>query len=700
MENTKIALKKQMEGLIRESQDVYFSEYLWGLMGKLEQDAITTDYALSELNRTYNMYRQRMEQGAVQQGAPQPQPTAQMQPRMATPIQSAPRPIQQIPQPVAAKKQKSNVEFAIGAGVLSIVGVLFVLVAFVMLGITYMNGFVKGMCMYVIALAILLFSELVLEKKMPKFAVGITALGISSLYLSTMLNYLYLENFDGFMAMALSVLISLMAVFIGRKKDSGTIKIISFIGCYICVFPVGKSWSGWIGMDIAAANIQFLVVSAIVFIINLMTIFLPVKKSRVVVHIFHLVSNAIFSVLFAVQGAVMLDEFTYILYFLISAVLMQGLIFYQLEKTKKENPEHFSAETAGNVTAYITTVMLMLVTFVVVGRFVDFGWKLHVAMGTLLLVCAFIFVLFAKSKLKWIQYWLFSFVAWITYGAMNGTLETGKVSYWWCVGIVLVLFLLSKILSRVKVLRVSELVVTIITAFYALFFFHEEDMTAAICFLGAFLLSVIALNYWQSVYEEILLVVLESFVLMNFQNELTPAIMTGILFLGVIGFNNVELFRGKYIKVFNYVNFAIMVCLYIVAAFEKNDLSYMIMLVLGISFMVFAFKEKYGMDFKIKHIIFVLFLCYMTLIWDIPIPVLKSIILMVIAIGAVTTGFFIRDKKLRITGLALTLVVCGKITLHDFAGAANMEKIILFLIVGLIVLAISGIYIALEKRVE
>lgn len=51
------------------------------------------------------------------------------------------------------------------------------------------------------------------------------------------------------------------------------------------------------------------------------------------------------------------------------------------------------------------------------------------------------------------------------------------------------------------------------------------------------------------------------------------------------------------------------------------------------------------MNFKIKNIIFVLFLCYMTLIWDIPIPVLKSIILMLIAIGAVVAGFVLREKN-------------------------------------------------------
>lgn len=71
---------------------------------------------------------------------------------------------------------------------------------------------------------------------------------------------------------------------------------------------------------------------------------------------------------------------------------------------------------------------------------------------------------------------------------------------------------------------------------------------------------------------------------------------------------------------------------------------------------------------------------------------------MVIAIGAVISGFALREKKLRVTGLVLTLTVCAKIALYDFRGAASVEKMILFLVVGLIALAISGIYIALEKK--
>ena len=87
------------------------------------------------------------------------------------------------------------------------------------------------------------------------------------------------------------------------------------------------------------------------------------------------------------------------------------------------------------------------------------------------------------------------------------------------------------------------------------------------------------------------------------------------------------------------------------------------------------------------------------MIWNIPLPILKSLLFMIVAIGAVASGFAVRQKKLRITGLILALAACAKVVFFDFAGAKTAEKIILFLIAGLIALAISGIYLALEKKI-
>ena len=664
-----------------------------------------------------------IQQQGIQQSQYAQQPQNIQQAQYIQPLQNAQQAqyTQQVPYIDPQKAKRKNVEFAVGAGVLSVVGVLFVLVAFVLLSINYMNGMLKGMCLYGISVAILLFSELYLQKKLPKFAIGITGLGICCLYLSTMINYLYFANFNVWIAAGISVLISLMAVLLSRKRDSGILKIISFIGCYVCIFPICRVLSGEQGKTQA---IHFGFITVMILFINLMTVFLPVKKNRVMANISHLIANTVFTIGFVNLMCGYLENPSYVLFFLLSILLVQGFVFYQLEKPYFDVESHKGK--AGNVTAYTVTTGLILVYFVVVsllavrdGFFVSF----HLASGLFLVVCGILFFLFKKSSLKWIQYWLFCPTVLLMYtirldgAAVSLHIASGSLQ-WWKMGVTLAVFASAKILSRKKILRVSELLITIFTALQAVMVFivydiqlhvsllypeREADLTAGLictlCFLGAFLLSLAALYHWKSIYEEIVICVFGLFILILFRNELTPAALMCVLFTGVILFNSIEFFRGKYIKIFNYINLAFIVCLYMAAAFAKNHVSYGIMLVLGISFMVLAFRERFGMNFKIKEIIFALFLCYMVLIWDIPIPILKSIVLMLIAIGAVAAGFAIRQKRLRITGLALTLVVCAKVVFYDFAGAQTAEKIILFLMVGLIALAISGIYLALEKKI-
>ena len=722
MDNERIMLVQQIEMIIKQSRDTYYNEYLHQLLLRLRQNAVTTQYAREEINRTYRLYQQRMQAYDAKMQADHPQamqqwqqqsqqPEAQQQQYQAAQAQ-APQPqstqqtAQQGWQPqqwqpkAQAPQPKRNIEFAIGAGVLSVVGILFLLISFVLLGMNYMSGMVKGICLYAIALAILLFSELVLEKKMPKFAVGITGLGICSLYLSTIINCTYFENFNGWVAMAISVVISLIAILISRKKDSGMIKIINFIGCYICIIPISIKLFGWYGSYFykdTTAQMYFLITIGIILIVNLMTIFLSVKKNQTAVHITHLVSNTVFTLVFAFMGSFQAEMNECILVLLIFSVFIQGLIFYSLVKPRLEKDEKIGIEMASEIAVYVSTTALLLFAYAMGGPFAE-PYIFHIATVLLLLVCGFLFFLFRDSVLKWIQYWLASATVILICLYTYNSWFADENWQWWKMGMTIGLFLAAKILSRKKILRVSELIITLFTAIQAIYFFLQPDLTIAICFLGVFLLSMVALYEWKTLYEGILIFVLEIFVLINFRNDLTPAVMLCILFLGVIGFNYIEFFRGKNIKIFNYINLGLMSYIYLLAAFSKNHLSYAIMLILGIAFIALAFREKFGMDFKFKNLIFVFFLCYMTLIWDIPVPILKSIILMVIAIGAVVSGFILKEKRLRVSGLGLTLTVCGKIVLYDFAYAATTERMLLFLIVGMIVLAISGIYIALEKK--
>lgn len=683
MDNQRMELEQQIEWLMAQSQDAYFSEYLQDLRTKLRQNAVTPEYVSGEIARTSRLYRQRM------QTSMQPQFPQREQSGLAA--YGNRQPIQYV-QPIVPEK-KQNVEFAIGAGVLGIIGILFVLIAFVLLGITYMDGLAKGISLYGICVIVLFVSELILNKKMPKFAVAITALGISGLYLSTMLNYLYLQNFNSYVAMGAAVVISVFAIFLSRKKDSGTIKIISFAGCYISLFPTGQSFLYYERLaEPSVRAVHFLVAAGIIFIVNLMTVFLPVKKYKSAIHMTHLLLNTFFTILFATTALFRLENTLPALLYILSSVLAQGLIFLCMERKAGEEDK---AGTVGNAAAYVSMDAVLRLTFCIACIFVSDTWKIHVVTGGFLLSGLFLFFLFRKSVLKWLQYWLFSFQVLLLYG----TAALNEEFYFWSLGMVLGVFVLSKLLSRVKQLKISELVITLWTACIALYYFSEFQPAAAFAFLGVFALSLAALHEWRSLYEEIFIFLSESFVLLQFRNDLTPAIMICILFLGMVGFNYIPFFRDKNTRYFNYINLGVMGCLYLAAAFFKNHYSYGIILLLGITFILLMFQERFGMGFKIKNIILILFSCYMVLIWQLPIPIAKSAILMFIAIGAVIAGFIMKEKKLRITGLVLTLTVCGKMVLYDFAAAATFEKMLVFLIVGLIALIISGIYVALEKKI-
>ena len=107
---------------------------------------VSAEYAQQEVNRTWNVYQQRMLRGEFRRQNMQPMQAAQdgfTQPVQGVNPQAAQssfaQPVQGAPawQPASPQK-KNSMEFTIGAGLLSVVGVVFVLVAFVMLGITYM----------------------------------------------------------------------------------------------------------------------------------------------------------------------------------------------------------------------------------------------------------------------------------------------------------------------------------------------------------------------------------------------------------------------------------------------------------------------------------------------------------------------------------------------------------------------------------
>jgi len=167
------------------------------------------------------------------------------------------------------------VEFKVGTVILGIVGIAFLLVAFITFGLNYMNNMLQGIFLYVIGAVILLSSELFFAKRIEKFSYCLTGLGISSLYITTLLNYIYLKVFPGWVALLITTVVTAFFFYLSRKKDSGMIRIICLIGCYISLVPIHQLKS----------LVEFLLPAVMLILVNLAGVYCPVKKRRKVVDV-------------------------------------------------------------------------------------------------------------------------------------------------------------------------------------------------------------------------------------------------------------------------------------------------------------------------------------------------------------------------------------------------------------------------------
>ena len=319
------ALKERIIALKRESTDAAFCAYLDRKWMELQG----TENALYQLEQAieqgYQQYLAKMSHAQQMQYQPQPQtayqpqmqqtaqPQAAYQPQMqqaATtqaayqqvhlqPVQSVfyspnpakPKPVyyqqlqQPAPSPIQETPQKS-VEFKVGTVIFGVVGIAFLLIAFITFGLNFMNSILQGIFLYAIGIVLIASSELFVFKRIEKFSYCLTGLGISSLYVVTLLNYIYLAIFPAWVALLITIVLTSFFFYLSRKKDSGMIRIICLIGCYLSLVPIHQLKS----------QLEFLMPAIVVFLVNLAGVYCPVKRRRKVVDYIQYICS--FSVIF------------------------------------------------------------------------------------------------------------------------------------------------------------------------------------------------------------------------------------------------------------------------------------------------------------------------------------------------------------------------------------------------------------------
>ena len=199
---------------------------------------------------------------------------AQQQFWQQPPVQPAP------PQP----KNKRTLEYKIGTAFLGVVGIIFILIAFVTFGLQYMSSTLQGILFYILGIAIFAGSELFLAKRLEKFSYFVSGLGIAGLYITTILNYLYLKIFPSYAALIITVVVTAFFIWYSRRKDSAMMRIICLLGCYISLVP----------LDNLDNLMAFAIPAFIVFALNLAGCLCPVKGKNVVADYVQYISTIAF----------------------------------------------------------------------------------------------------------------------------------------------------------------------------------------------------------------------------------------------------------------------------------------------------------------------------------------------------------------------------------------------------------------------
>ncbi|MDE6675081.1 MAG: hypothetical protein K2K19_09775, partial [Acetatifactor sp.] len=263
-------LKERAGRLKAESRDPFFTEYLGKFDQRLIQEKYQLDLLEQELENRCRMYEQRMASASAvpqtqTQAAPQIMPQAQTQAAPQTQTQAAPQIMPQtqtqvapqimpqaetqatpqiMPQtttqipprpymPQAAPRPQKNHEFTIGINVFGTIGVLFVLAALILLGINYMGSLVRELGLYVAGLLVWGIAEFVLKKKSQTLSMIFASLGIGCLYVTTMVNYLYLHNFNALATILITTGITVVVMLVSRRKDAGILRIICIGACMV-----------------------------------------------------------------------------------------------------------------------------------------------------------------------------------------------------------------------------------------------------------------------------------------------------------------------------------------------------------------------------------------------------------------------------------------------------------------------------------
>lgn len=641
-------MKRRLVQLIEISEDPYYDQYLKQMMKDLESGKATPQQVEREANRTYNLYLLRT-------GKKDELKTSEV--LVKTPV-----------------KQKDTVEFKIGAGIFSTVGAVFVLAAFVIFGFNFLEGIWQGLCLYAASLVVILFSELLVRKISRPFSLVITGIGISSLFISTVINYLVLKNINGLVASLITLAIAAFSILFSRKKDATSIRLISIFGCYISFLPIK-------GFD---SEVSFLIMTGMLLIINLASILLPNQSNHRIINCVHIVAHTIFTGVVTVFLIADDMNVLFAMFFVITSLALINFIFWQ---QREDRCLWFTI--VSSIAIGVSSVFLLIIAYMDHGvvNHMELFYKLLAEIMAIAVAVIF-FILWGQKKERWIQYYFIAAMVVLFNGFSDYKLEV--------IISTLLIFVLTRILSvKAEELTVLDGILAVVTSLQGLW---VADEWYVIPFVVVMVLSTVLLRKLVLFHEINITVFLTLVALIALDSDwVLPVCLLLLLGLFLL-FNHLPKLKEQKQLPYNIVNICMAGFLSLCSVFVKEYIISAVAMLIGVIMILVVFRKRYELEVPKKYFILVGYLIYMIVATEFKTSEIVSGLLMLVAILSVGIGFKKKDKSYRICGLILAVVVCVKMILFDFKEMETLPKVILFLLVGVIALVISFLYIYLEKK--
>ena len=637
--------EQKLSELMRLSKEPYFSRYVAQMKKDLEEGVATPLQVEREADRSYAEYQRRMRDREA------------AQPELKT----------------------KSVEFKIGIHVFSLIGALFILAAFVTFGFYFLKGAFQGICIYMAAFALVLFSELFLRRKMQKFAGVITGIGIGCLYAANIVNYLVLHLVNGIIAVLLTLLIAAATIWLSRKRDSVVIRLIGLIGCYVCLYPIH-------GFE---TELSFFVLTVILFIVNVAGVLFPNQSRAAAILAVHAALNVIFTGALLIIAGLDHVQATYLAALLLSSFIFMEIMAFVNRKREKDN-EIFIITCIGSG---LLLFMMFLLETITGEQLVG----LIMAAVTAAVSMLFFLLWEKEDERKWAQVYfaagLFLLIGAFSDQPVEQTITVG------------VIFLIARIGNRQRQLTALEAIAAVAVGLTGIGLSGSvyAYILAALLVLLSFRINKLYVFHEIVTTASVLVIWFlkcEWFRLYNWgmDGKWFYPVAVLLLMLLFLMFHHLQGLRDKKQEVYNIVSLCFIGIFCLLPLFEGHLWTRIAIMAAGTLAAFLLLRKRYGLYWKGNTLLWAGFFSLYSITGNFGSPVVSSILIMAAAFFLVGIGFRHKEKMERITGLVLAALVCLKLVLYDFREAELLYRMIVFLIVGVMALGISFLYMFLEKK--